>query len=99
MLSNEEIRLHSSVFKNGKNDDFVTNVCYAIAEKAYRSPITTTLHNIVKAPSLEKSLKNVRHLENKILEQANKENINLDSTIKDWIIKNNEYDERSLYSL
>lgn len=91
-LLKEELRLRHCLFQNGKNDDFTTNVCYAIVEKIYSDSITNVLYGIVHAQSLEKALNQLHYLEIQILDQAQQYNITLTDQIKDFIIQQYGFD-------
>ncbi len=54
-LSSETHRLYNHVIKNGEKNNLTDNICLAIAEKTYLNPVTTFLHTIVHAPSLEEA--------------------------------------------
>jgi hypothetical protein len=86
-LSKEELRLRHQLFKNSKNNDFTTNVCYAIVEKIYSNSITDVLYGIVHAQTLEKAHSQLQYLEMQILDQAQQHNIVLTDQIKDFVIK------------
>jgi hypothetical protein len=91
-LLKEEFRLRDQLFKNGKNDDFTANVCYAIVEKIYSDSITNVLYEIVHTQSLEKAHNQLQYLEIQILDQAKQHNITLTDQIKDVIIKQYGFD-------
>lgn len=91
-LFQEKLQLQVYIFNNNKNDDFTSNVCYAIAEKAYLNTITSILYNIVHTLSLEKALNQLHYLEIQILDQAQQQNITLTNQIKNFIIQQYGFD-------
>jgi hypothetical protein len=91
-LLQEELQLRKQLFINKKNNNFIDNVCYAIAEKTYSDPITTILYNIAHASSLEKARFYLQNLETQIAKQAKKQHIDLTKEIKNRIIKQYGFD-------
>ncbi len=91
-LLQEELRLRHELFENGKNDNLITNICYAIAEKIYSDSITNVLYEIVHAQSLEKAYNQLHYLEMQILDQAKQHNITLTDEIKNFIVKQYGFD-------
>ncbi|HSC25225.1 MAG TPA: hypothetical protein VLB80_03365 [Candidatus Babeliales bacterium] len=91
-LFQEELQLRHQLFQNGKNDNFTTNVCYAIVEKIYSDSITNVLYEIAHAQSLEKAHNQLHYLEMQILDQAQQHNITLSDEIKDFIVKQYNFD-------
>ena len=91
-LFKEELKLRQELFKNGKNDNLTTNICYAIVEKIYFNTITSVLHEIAHNSSLEKAHNQLHYLEMQILDQAQQHNITLTDQIKDFIVKQYGFD-------
>jgi hypothetical protein len=91
-LLNEKLQLQQELFKNGKNDNLTTNICYAIVEKIYSHSITNILYDIVHTKSLERAHNQLLYLEMQILDQARKHNIALATQIKDFILKQYDFD-------
>ena len=91
-LSQEHLNWHDKVHKNRKNDDFTSNVCYAIAQKIHSDPITNVLYEIAHTQSLEKAHNQLQYLEMQILDQAQQHNIVLTDQIKDFAIKQYGFD-------
>lgn len=74
-LLNEVNYLRHRVTKNGKKNNLTDNICLAIAEKISLDPVTTLLHEIAHAPSLEEAHYALQTLEKLVLNQAKKANI------------------------
>ncbi|HJZ22969.1 MAG TPA: EndoU domain-containing protein, partial [Candidatus Babeliales bacterium] len=91
-LFQEEFKLRQELFKNGKNDNLTTNICYAIVEKIYSDSITNVLYEIAHTSSLEKAHTQLHYLEIQILDQAQQHNIILTDQIKDFIVKQYGFD-------
>lgn len=86
-LSQEELALRHKLHENGKNDDFTTNVCYAIAKKASSDITTSILNKIIHDKSLETAYSYINYLEQHIVEQMQQQNINPAKQTKEFMLR------------
>ena len=91
-LCNEASRLARCIDKNGKKDDFATNICYAITLETLLNPITDILSTVSHVPSMETARNTLQHFKNQLVEQAEQNNIVLKAEFKEWIIKQYGFD-------
>lgn len=93
-LYHEVEKLLQQVKINGKREDFVTNVCLAIAIDKLTAPITSFLDKIVHAPDLGKSRELVNYLNKAIKDLAHQNNIFRQSEITEILIDECGFDPR-----
>ena len=91
-LLQEELRFRKQLFINRKNDNSTDNTCYAIAEKAYSSPITTVMYEISHAASLKEACNKLKQFELAILKEAEKNNLIFTKDIIKWLVEKHGFD-------